>query len=520
MTQILDQFGKPIDRSVLSEPQTARLGWLERQFQDHPSRGLTPRKLAQVLEEAEQGDILRQNELWEDMTEKDGHLFAEMSKRQRAILTVEWDLIAPPNASKEEQAATEHLKELIGAIDDLEDVFLGLASAVGPAFSCQEIQWELVGREWTPKKIEAKPQTWFTLDRETRSEIRLRNLGVDGVPLNPFGWITHLHRAKPGYIARAGLVRQLSWPYVFKTYSIGDLAEFLEIYGLPIRVGKYPPQASKEEKATLLRAVTNIGHDAAGIIPDGMSLDFQEASDGKHDPFLGMVDLMERTESKVILGATLTSQADGKTSTNALGRVHNDVRLDILASDARQLEATLRRDLIYPIGALNGLVQDKRRCPRFRFDVQEEEDFETMAESIRTVVDMGLAVPETWAREQLRIPEPQQGEKVLTRGAPAVGPAKFAALAAGLQAREPSFADQAALDRAVDALDPAELQRQAEDLLAPVIELIRREASAEAVMAALAQQYPQMDSRRLELMLERAYFVADLWGVLSAPRDA
>jgi phage gp29-like protein len=57
-----------------------------------------------------------------------------------------------------------------------------------------------------------------------------------------------------------------------------------------------------------------------------------------------MIDWCERTESKVILGATLTSQADGKTSTNALGNVHNDVRHDILVADARQLEGSSQHD--------------------------------------------------------------------------------------------------------------------------------------------------------------------------------
>lgn len=536
MPQILDHRGLPFQTGQLTEPQTSKLAWLQHEFQRHPSRGLTPSRLARLLEDAEFGYILSQLELWEDMTEKDGHLFAEMSKRQRALLTVEWDILPPTNATSDEQKAAEAIEERLRAMDDLEDVFLGAAAAIGPAFSCQEIEWELLGRDWFPCKITTRPNTWFTLDRETRTEIRLRDQSsAGGVPLNAFGWIAHVHRAKPGYLARAGLVRQLCWPYLFKTYAVGDLAEFLEIYGLPIRVGKYPPASTKDEKAALLQAVISIGHDAAGIVPDGMTLDFQEASDGKPDSFLGMNDLMERTESKVILGATLTSQADGKTSTNALGQVHNDVRLDILASDARQIESTLKRDLIYPLGMLNGLIKDPRRVPRLRFDVQEEEDFKTMADGIKTTVDMGLRVGVKWAREQLRVPEPTEGEDVLERQAPPAvgalpnpgGPAKkvpdrvaanIAALAAALQQRE-SFPDQAALEAAIDALDPEELQAQAEQLLAPVIELIRREASAEAVLVALSHQYPEMNTERLQKLLANAYFVADLWGRIANQGD-
>lgn len=43
--------------------------------------------------------------------------------------------------------------------------------------------------------------------------------------------------------------------------------------------------------------------------------------------------------SKAILGGTLTSQAYGKSSTNALGNIHNEVRQEVRDADLRQLAA-------------------------------------------------------------------------------------------------------------------------------------------------------------------------------------
>jgi phage gp29-like protein len=539
MPRLLDRHGQPIEMGQLTEPQSAKLLPITRNFQTHPSRGLTPARLAQILEQAEQGDVLLQLELYEDMVEKDGHLYAELSKRQRALLTVEWSIEPPAGATAAEKQAAQDIEERIRSLDDFEDVILGCAAAIGPAFSCQEIEWQLVGREWMPKCIHFRPHTWFTLDRETRSQILLRVAGAIGEPLVPFGWITHKHHAKPGYIARAGLMRQLVWPYIFKTYAIGDLAEFLEIYGLPLRVGTYPAQATKEEKATLLSAVAALGHDAAGIIPEGMMVDFKEPADGKQEPFMAMIELMERTESKVILGGTLTSQADGKTSTNALGNVHDDVRRDILASDARQIASTLSRDLVYPIGVLNGLIKDPARSPRLRFDTQEEEDFKTMAEGLKMViVDMGMKVEKRWAYEQLGIPIPAEGEEVIEAprqaiddsGAPpppARGTkpqlrdaARLAALAAAFRhAQGAQFPDQVALDRAIDALDPQALQDQVEGVIAPIIKLITEAESIDQAMSQLATRYPDMDTKRLEAVLERALFVGDVWGMLAAAAE-
>lgn len=97
-----------------------------------------------------------------------------------------------------------------------------------------------------------------------------------------------------------------------------DLAEFLEIYGLPVRLGKYPAGASDKEKTTLLNALVGIGHNAAGIIPETMMLELLDAASGSGDTFMSMVDWCERTQSKIILGGTLTTQADGKTSTKGI----------------------------------------------------------------------------------------------------------------------------------------------------------------------------------------------------------
>ncbi|MDW2766270.1 DUF935 family protein, partial [Acinetobacter baumannii] len=78
------------------------------------------------------------------------------------------------------------------------------------------------------------------------------------------GWFIHRPKAKSGYIAKSGLLRVLSWPFLFKNYGIRDVMEFLETYGLPNKIGQYPPGATAEEKNTLLRAVMMLGRNAGG----------------------------------------------------------------------------------------------------------------------------------------------------------------------------------------------------------------------------------------------------------------
>jgi phage gp29-like protein len=420
-TTILGPDGRPLrlpGATELQEPQTAKLTHLQQEFARHPARGLTPRRLASILDQAEQGDLVSQFELFEDMEEKDGHIASEMGKRRRALL-VDWDVVPPDSASAGEKKAAEQLAELLGEIPDFEDVLFDLTDAIGKGFANLELGWRREQRFWLPLTITHRPQAWFQTWRGERQQIRLRSnsMGEDGAPgeaLRPLGWITHVHKAKSGYIERTSLFRQLTWTYLFKNYAVGDLAEFLEIYGIPIRLGKYPSSATEPEKASLLRALAGIGHKASGIVPESMLIEFQKATEGDPKAFDLMISWCERNQSKVILGGTLTSGADGAASTNALGNVHNEVRKDLRAADVRQVNSTITRDLVYAIAVLNGLAPDgMRRCPRFKLKVDEPEDLKTYADALPKLVGIGVKPTVQWAHERLGIPLPEAGDDVL-----------------------------------------------------------------------------------------------------------
>lgn len=536
MATLVDINGNPIDTGKLKEQQSARVGHLHSEFATHPSRGLTPAKLARIMESAEQGDVRAQHDLFMDMEEKDGHIYAEMSKRKRALLTGSWDIAPPRNPTAREKKTAAALKELLLDVSNLEDVMLDCLDAIGHGFACLEYEWQRLGSNWLPKEIYHRPQSWFMTDRATRTQIRLRDLSLDGAALQPFGWITHVHKAKSGYLSRAGLHRVLAWPFLFKNYSVRDLAEFLEIYGLPLRLGTYPSGSSEDEKNTLLQAVMQIGHDAAGIIPEGMSIDFKEAAKGQHDPFQAMMDWCERTQSKAILGGTLTSQADGKSSTNALGNVHNEVRHDLMVSDALQLAGTLTRDLVYPLLTLNiGGIDDIRRCPRFIFDLREPEDLGLYAEALPKLVNVGLPVPVSWAQDRLRIPAPEKDEPVLVSPQPSmpdslppIAPATanqddywpFWRWPRKTPAPPPSPPGIAAATNQ-DGLDEFDLfsdelasdwERVTDPLIAPIMALAASVDNFEDFQKGMAALIESMDTEKLTQTLAQGQFAAAIYG--------
>lgn len=511
---ILDHRGNPIKKSsVQEEPQTAKVGTLHSEFATHPSRGLTPGRLAGILQQAERGDLIAQCDLAEDIEEKDGHVYAELAKRKRAISGLPWSIEPPKNASAAEEKQAEQIAEWFEELC-IEDIILDMADAILKGWSCQEMEWEFNQGVWIPKAIEFRQTNWFTVPDHDRNDLRLRDNSADGEPLRPLTWIVHKHKAKSGYVTRSGLVRQLAWPFVFKNYSVRDLAEFLEIYGLPLRLGKYPPGANDTEKMTLLRAVLAIGHNAGGIIPQGMDIEFEDAAQGNPDSFKVMIDHCERTQSKVIVGGTLTSQADGASSTNALGNVHNEVRIDLRDADALQIAKTIKHNLIGALSFLNFGIVDRRRLACLVFDTQEPEDLALYSEALPKLVGVGLRIGTDHAYNKLRIPKPEDDEEVLQSAAPAVVPPteNEAEALAALRAHDDAHTDE--LDALAETM-AGDWERVATPLIQPILDLKDRVNSYEEFNAELPAVLSQMDDSDIAELMAQGNFGAALFGRVS-----
>ena len=525
MAQLVDQYGNPIKTAPLREPQTADYINLQRTFSGHPSHGLDIRKLPRILEEAERGDLRAQSDLFCDMEERDGHIFAEMSKRRRALLTLDWTIKPPRNATAEEKSMTAAVLEWFQDLPEFEEFILDMLDAIGHGFSPIEIEWSFTAktRFWYPKAFHKRPQSWFKTPQDNRNELRLDDFSVNGAILQPLGWVVHRHKAKAGYLSETGLHRVLCWPYLFKNFSVLDLADFLDIYGFPMRVGKYGEGATAADRRTLLRALMHIGRDAAGIMPKEMEVDFHDAVSGEASNFQVMIDLCDKTVSKAVLGGTLTSQADGQTSTNALGGVHNEVRHDLMTSDAKQLANTLTRDLLYPLLVLNGYQVNPQRMPNFVFDTRELLDLKLFSEVLPNLVGI-LDVPAAWAYEKSGIPQPQDGDVILrpspgaTPTAPASQqlPVSIAALSQNTGDEVASDPAQAAVDSAPGAAFAQSVNGALNTMLAPLMAALSQGQSPADAMETLVTLYPQLSTDELTQLTSQALFTMDIWGRLNA----
>ncbi|MCT8830056.1 DUF935 domain-containing protein [Glaesserella parasuis] len=508
-----------------------------RVLSDHPSNFITPAKMKQIFDDAENGDITAQHELFMDIEERDSAIFANIQTRKRAALGVDWVIQAPRNATPAEEKLRDEVDELFYQIGNLEDLIIDCMDAVGHGFSALEIEWAFDGKVWYPNAFIHRPQSWFKWDKLDNLLLKTPQ-NQTGEPLRPYGWVVHTHKSRSTQLARNNLFRTLAWLYMFKHYSIHDFAEFLELYGMPIRIGKYGAGATKDEKQTLKRALAEIGHNAAGIMPESMSIELHNAANAGgasgNNPFLQMVDWCEKSIARLILGQTLTSGADGKSSTNALGNVHNEVRRDLLVSDVKQLGQTFTQQIILPYLLINFPNVDPARIPTFEFDTKEPADLALFADSLPKLVDIGLQIPANWARDKLGIPEVQEGEVVLGRVAQptqAVGlservvKSSLAHCPCGCGGRVHSFSaqfktgikEQDTLDEMVDeALAEPDFNRQLDAMVKKAVAVVMACSSYDEAAEKLAEAYPNLTSGEQEQYLANALFLADLLGAANA----
>lgn len=512
--QIVDRFGRPIKSSDISTPQTARVAYLHHEFAQHPTRGLTPARLSALLQEAEQGHLQAQADLGDDMEERDAHLHAELGKRRRALLGVDRQISPPIDATAGEKRASDFVAKVVDGLD-IDELILSLGDAILKGYAAVELDWEKVGENRIPT-FTLQPQRWFQLppDNPYSNDLRLRDNTVEGEELIPGGWLVHIHRARPGYLARAALVRVLSWPYLFRNYSARDFAEFLEIYGLPIITGRYPPGASNTERSTLLKAVTSIGHAARGILPQGMDIEINDAASAgaAGDPFGRMMDWAERSESKAILGQTLSAEAKATGMGSGVADLHAEVRDDILRSDARQIGHTLS-DLCYLLVIFNGYVITPGRGPRFDLLVGDTGDIGTYANALPKLASSGMRIPIKWAHERLKIPEAAKGEAVLTPsvGGTLAGAAPPAPASVALASAAPGGTPLPASDHVA-----AGMAQEADDALRGWMEHIRSLVNDAQSLADLRDKilaaYGDLPSAQLTNVMQAGMAIAELAG--------
>nr|WP_317357921.1 DUF935 family protein [uncultured Tyzzerella sp.] len=380
---------------------------------NYPSSNLTPLKLTKIFREADSGYTANQMELFEEMEEKDPHLFSQLQTRKNAVIGLDWEIIAYSEDEKDKQVA-EFVKDVIKNIKDFDKSLLDLLDAIGKGISFLEINWTLDKGFLKVKNlsyIHPKHIYWEYDNLKIITKDNITGVSVQDIEENKL--IIHKYKARSGHESKAGLLRVVAWMYLFKNYTLKDWVTFIEKYGMPILLGEYDESSSEEDKVALTDALINIGTDSSGIISKATNINvIDNDKKSSADIFEKMARFCDEQVSKAILGQTLTSDSGGS---YAQSKTHNEVRRDLTSADCKALANTLKEYLIKPIVTLN--FGEECNIPDFVFDFEEAEDLlKTVEVYSKLKNELGLIIDTEHLYEKFKIPKPEvyiDGIKIL-----------------------------------------------------------------------------------------------------------
>ncbi len=428
--ELVDPRGRPLREAVATltrEISAPTMAGVRSIIAGHPAQGLDPVKLGRILRDAEQGDATAYLELAEEIEEKYPHYQSVLGTRKRAVSQLPITVKAA-GTSPEEEADAQLVRDWVDGRLTLQGELRDILDAIGKGFSVTEIVWRFTAQAWLPEALKWRHPQFFEFDQVTGEQLLLKG-GIDGTsglaqPLSQFKYITHFAAAKSGSPIRGGLARTVAWYYLFVNFTIKDWITFLEVYGLPLRVGKYQNGTSEADIRKLAEAVAQIGSDAGCVIPQSMMIEFVQSGGAASNPemFQRFLTYADDQVSKAVLGQT--SSADAKSGGLGSGQasLHGEVRDDIRDADAVEQSVTLSRDLAIPIVMLN-------RGPRPRYPLilvgkTDEVDMGRELTAIDAAVRYGLEVGQDHVRKVTGVPAPQPGEKLISMPAsiPAADP--------------------------------------------------------------------------------------------------
>lgn len=412
MAQLLDHRGQPVDTSalkkVIAEPSLMSVRSI---LSGHPADGLTPQRLASILRGAETGDIRSYLELAEQMEEKQTQYLSVLGTRKLAVTQLEITV----EAAEDNPAGQEHADLIRNWLkrDELQDELLDLLDAIGKGRSHTEIIWDTSANQWMPRCLEFRDPKWFTTEIvDGRTPMIWADDG-QRVPLPPYKFIVHDHKAKSGLPIRGGLARPVAWVYLFQNYTLKDWVAFAEIYGLPLRIGKYDNGETMENIRLLMQAVANVGSDAAAVIPRSMEIEFVDGGEGRGgsaDIFSGLCAYLDRQISKLVLGQTATTDAD--TGGLGSGAEHGEVRDDIKLADGKRVGSSINQQLVRPIIDLNYGPQPLG-YPRVSLGMAETVDVTAFSTAVSLLVPQGLKVKQAEVRAKMGLSDPEAGDEIM-----------------------------------------------------------------------------------------------------------
>lgn len=378
---------------------------------------LTFDKLEAFLRRGDNGDLAETLQLFEEMEDRDCRLKSVAQKRRMALTGLDYEIVSAAESNQtidRSQADDEaaFVRDTLAGIDSFAGALEHLAEGIGPNLAVVETLWD--PDRLVPIGFVDVPSSRLTMDLTQSPSVRVTTeedaRGKEAVAPQ---WIVHIPHARSGSPLMHSLFAAQATIWLIKKIAVANWHTFCEIFGMPIRVGKFDQQsAGEDEKKLLKEMLANIGSSAWAMISRATEIEFTETSQRGTAPFEGLINYCDREQAISWTGGNLTTDTTGGTGTFAAAESQMEIRADLRDDDIKRESRTLGQQLI------RQMVTFRRPnrtgpIPIFRRIKPETVDRTAEATLMKAAQGIGIAVPRKWAYDRLSIPEPKTDDEIL-----------------------------------------------------------------------------------------------------------
>lgn len=302
-------------------------------------------------------------------------------QRQLGLISKEW-YVEPGGSSRADKKAAALVEDVLNHVawdKATQKMLMGVFYGYGVA----ECLWATDGSTIMLDALKVKNRRRFAFGPDGSLKL-LTTRQPRGEPLPPrkfWAFATGATDDDEPYGRR--LAHWLYWPVWFKRNVTKFWLVYLEKFGMPTAVGKYPSGANPDDKKKLLAAVRAIHQDSGITIPEGMMIELLEATRTSGADYVAFWDRMNATIAKIILGQSFSTEGHGG---QYKGDNLMDVLEDLIKADAdlinqsfSQTVATWLTDWNYPGAAV----------PRVWRRVNNKPDLKALSETHKNVFALG-----------------------------------------------------------------------------------------------------------------------------------
>lgn len=499
------------------------------------SRRMSPAEVRMVLERATNGELQAQWDLFALMEDTWPRLAKNLAELRRAASRATYAVqpyaekgAVPSARAKEKSALVDRgMRQWWpkpGTLElSFEDTLFHGLDAYGKGLSVLEVHWHMTRAGMLPRAshvLAAKRYGWNADGTE------LGLLTAEGTGWRPFDadhFLVGIWQARTGAPGPTAVLRPLAPYWAGVTFGWEWLLSNAQIFGVPFRWANFD-RNSPGLGAQLRDMLRDMGATGYAAFPEGTKLEFKEASGNvTGNPQVVVQEMADKACDLLILGQELSGGAQAAGLGGGAAGLQQSVRADRLLAAAQWCADLLNYQLVP--GILRANYGDTEEPPTIVPDLDADPDPLQMAQRDQVFLSAGVALPRSWFYQRHGIPEPVEGEAVITGRAPSVPmpgndpaaalppiAAKYRAPAVGLsdEFRKNSLAALATAERSVrqpllarlaalrEAATPeayaAELRRLSDDLpaigtrtnsdLAKALEQILAPAAVTGVAAA------------------------------------